>query len=107
MESRSGGKLGQKKKRKRRETRLLDRGGLHDMASPVNSLASSSASVGGEGGLWPYCRCGIPAALKSAWTEQNAGRRFFGCRNYGVCVSLLCWWAGDFVWKLICFVFMV
>ncbi|KAK4286058.1 hypothetical protein QN277_002669 [Acacia crassicarpa] len=28
------------------------------------------------------CHCGIAAPLCTSWTEQNQGRRFFGCRNY-------------------------
>ncbi|KAK4274656.1 hypothetical protein QN277_017847 [Acacia crassicarpa] len=28
------------------------------------------------------CHCGIVAPLCTSWTEQNPGRRFFGCRNY-------------------------
>ncbi|KAK4264571.1 hypothetical protein QN277_025730 [Acacia crassicarpa] len=28
------------------------------------------------------CECGLFARLYTSWTEQNLGRRFFGCINY-------------------------
>ncbi|KAK4260787.1 hypothetical protein QN277_003858 [Acacia crassicarpa] len=36
------------------------------------------------GERWPstMCQCGLFARLYTSWTEQNPGRRFFGCRNY-------------------------
>ena len=30
------------------------------------------------------CHCGQPAPIKMAWTEENPGRRFAGCRNYKI-----------------------
>ncbi|KAK4271141.1 hypothetical protein QN277_019878 [Acacia crassicarpa] len=32
--------------------------------------------------LSTMCHCGLFARLYTSWTEQNLGRRFFGCRNY-------------------------
>ncbi|KAK5775269.1 hypothetical protein PVK06_043142 [Gossypium arboreum] len=29
------------------------------------------------------CYCGILAALWTSWSNDNLGRRFFGCQNYG------------------------
>ncbi|KAL4384940.1 hypothetical protein GQ457_15G016590 [Hibiscus cannabinus] len=31
----------------------------------------------------PSCFCGRPASLRTAWTDNNAGRRFYGCANHG------------------------
>ncbi|XP_050229254.1 uncharacterized protein LOC126678400 [Mercurialis annua] len=30
----------------------------------------------------PNCHCNQPAVLKTAWTQANPGRRFFGCHGY-------------------------
>ncbi|KAL4311510.1 hypothetical protein GQ457_01G005740 [Hibiscus cannabinus] len=30
----------------------------------------------------PLCYCGVPAALRTSWTKDNPGRRFFGCPNF-------------------------
>ncbi|KAL4378190.1 hypothetical protein GQ457_02G022010 [Hibiscus cannabinus] len=29
------------------------------------------------------CFCGLPCDLRTAWSSNNPGRRFFGCKNYG------------------------
>ncbi|KAL4340924.1 hypothetical protein GQ457_08G009690 [Hibiscus cannabinus] len=31
----------------------------------------------------PICKCGKEAVLKTAWSDDNPGRRFYGCSNYG------------------------
>ncbi|KAK4400195.1 hypothetical protein Sango_1125600 [Sesamum angolense] len=28
------------------------------------------------------CHCGRPAVMRTAWTNENPGRRFHSCRNY-------------------------
>ena len=30
----------------------------------------------------PVCYCGEPAAMKTSWSDENPGRRFFGCPRY-------------------------
>ncbi|KAJ7974218.1 Zinc finger, GRF-type [Quillaja saponaria] len=40
-------------------------------------MASSS-----EDARFRYCECGAAAIVSTAWTEENAGRRFFGCPNF-------------------------
>ncbi|MBA0627031.1 hypothetical protein Godav_004585, partial [Gossypium davidsonii] len=30
----------------------------------------------------PVCYCGNPANLKTSWSNDNPGRRFFGCKKY-------------------------
>ncbi|KAL4340360.1 hypothetical protein GQ457_08G016130 [Hibiscus cannabinus] len=30
----------------------------------------------------PLCQCGVPAALRTSWTKDNLGRKFFGCPNF-------------------------
>lgn len=32
-----------------------------------------------------HCECNLYAPLATAWTDNNAGVRFFGCGNYKVC----------------------
>ncbi|KAK9005252.1 hypothetical protein V6N11_042695 [Hibiscus sabdariffa] len=27
--------------------------------------------------------CGFPAQLRTSWSNDNPGRRFFGCKNHG------------------------
>ncbi|KAL4333057.1 hypothetical protein GQ457_07G010940 [Hibiscus cannabinus] len=31
----------------------------------------------------PICRCEKRTVLKTSWSDDNSGRRFFGCSNYG------------------------
>lgn len=33
------------------------------------------------------CRCGLPAKIVTSWTDNNPGRRFFGCPLYKVLVE--------------------
>nr|CAD1838560.1 unnamed protein product [Ananas comosus var. bracteatus] len=32
----------------------------------------------------PSCFCGESAQIKTSWTDSSSGRRFLGCKNYGV-----------------------
>ncbi|KAL4280746.1 hypothetical protein GQ457_03G020470 [Hibiscus cannabinus] len=32
---------------------------------------------------FPVCGCGFPAQLKTSWSNDNPGRRFFYCKNHG------------------------
>jgi hypothetical protein len=32
----------------------------------------------------PMCCCGLPAPLKTSFTEDNFGRLFYGCVNFEV-----------------------
>ncbi|KAL4297468.1 hypothetical protein GQ457_12G008700 [Hibiscus cannabinus] len=43
----------------------------------------------------PICRCGKPVMLKTSWSDENPGRRFFGCNNYG---NRLCKSCNFFQW---------
>ncbi|XP_057445006.1 uncharacterized protein LOC130737270 [Lotus japonicus] len=29
-----------------------------------------------------YCDCGVLSPLRTSWTEENLGRRFYGCGQY-------------------------
>ncbi|KAL4272525.1 hypothetical protein GQ457_13G023110 [Hibiscus cannabinus] len=31
----------------------------------------------------PICRCGLKVKVVVSWTDDNPGRRFYGCKNYG------------------------
>ncbi|MBA0570156.1 hypothetical protein Golob_003840 [Gossypium lobatum] len=31
----------------------------------------------------PVCYCGNPAILNTSWSNDNSGRRFFGCKKFG------------------------
>ncbi|KAL4346390.1 hypothetical protein GQ457_17G020530 [Hibiscus cannabinus] len=31
----------------------------------------------------PICKCGKETMLKTAWSDDNPRRRFYGCSNYG------------------------
>ncbi|XP_060190922.1 uncharacterized protein LOC132620262 [Lycium barbarum] len=30
------------------------------------------------------CRCGFPAVVRISWSDDNPGKRFWGCQNYKV-----------------------
>ena len=32
---------------------------------------------------WPECDCGLITRRWTSWTDDNPGRRFFGCSQYG------------------------
>ncbi|MBA0575187.1 hypothetical protein Golob_027655 [Gossypium lobatum] len=34
-------------------------------------------------GLIPVCYCGNPTKLNTSWSNDNPGRRFFGCKKFG------------------------
>ncbi|KAF3649875.1 hypothetical protein FXO37_18745 [Capsicum annuum] len=42
---------------------------------------SSSLSMDFSEQDYRYCKCGNEALLKTSWTQQNFGRRFFMCKN--------------------------
>ncbi|KAB1220594.1 hypothetical protein CJ030_MR3G015847 [Morella rubra] len=46
--------------------------------------SSESSSTVGSGGQFrtPFCYCSVESCLKTSYTEQNFGRRFFTCVNY-------------------------
>jgi hypothetical protein len=57
--------------------------------SPCN-FAKMSCSLKSEATFGkPMCRCGVPACLKTSFTKENFGRRFYGCVNYDVRFFLL------------------
>ncbi|KAK8628205.1 hypothetical protein V6N13_063915 [Hibiscus sabdariffa] len=39
---------------------------------------------------FPVCGCGFSAQLRTSWSNDNLGRRFFGCKNYGSLVHHGC-----------------
>ncbi|KAL4302026.1 hypothetical protein GQ457_10G015990 [Hibiscus cannabinus] len=43
-----------------------------------------------EPSAFPMCRCGFSAQLRTSWFNDNPGRRFFGCKNYGSVVHHAC-----------------
>ncbi|XP_062164990.1 uncharacterized protein At1g43920, Chloroplastic-like [Alnus glutinosa] len=54
------------------------------------SCSWKSEATSGE----PICLCGVPAPLKTSFTDENFGRLFYGCVNYEVGRS-----CGFFQWK--------
>ena len=38
----------------------------------------------------PTCNCGVPARVKTSWTVENPGKRFYGCAYYEVSVPDFC-----------------
>ena len=38
----------------------------------------------------PTCNCGVPARVKTSWTTENPGKRFYGCAYYEVSVPDFC-----------------
>ncbi|OIS99315.1 hypothetical protein A4A49_62572 [Nicotiana attenuata] len=38
----------------------------------------------------PFCRCGDAAELVISWSNNNPGRRFYGCKNYEKDKSIGC-----------------
>ena len=67
-----------------------------EMASSSSSSSRSSSSILRRTNIeidYPgpvkYCRCvmgerRMKAARWTSWTDENPGRRFYGCRNYKV-----------------------
>uniref|UniRef100_A0A5B7BJA2 Putative cyanogenic beta-glucosidase-like n=1 Tax=Davidia involucrata TaxID=16924 RepID=A0A5B7BJA2_DAVIN len=56
-----------------------------DMASRNTSsgLTNQASSSSGQWATsFPQCYCGLRAPLKTSYTLDNSGRRFFGCSNY-------------------------
>jgi hypothetical protein len=49
-------------------------------------LSSGSSSVGRAKKSY-LCFCSLPAPIKTSWTEDNPGRRFWGCASYNSRVS--------------------
>nr|POE73976.1 hypothetical protein CFP56_56661 [Quercus suber] len=55
---------------------------------------SSSTSSHALGSPWmQFCHCGKRAPVKTSWTGENIGRRFWACEKYGVDDT-----CGYFVW---------
>nr|POE73968.1 hypothetical protein CFP56_56653 [Quercus suber] len=49
------------------------------------STMSSSTSLRALGSPWiQFCHCGKRAPVKTSWTGENIGRRFWACEKYGV-----------------------
>ncbi|KAM3247931.1 hypothetical protein P3L10_009699 [Capsicum annuum] len=42
-------------------------------------MSSASSTILYDKDFW-YCKCGHEALLKTSWTQQNSGRRFFTCK---------------------------
>ncbi|KAL4352011.1 hypothetical protein GQ457_06G006060 [Hibiscus cannabinus] len=38
----------------------------------------------------PICGCGVPAHLRTSWSNDNPGRRFFACKNHDSLVYQPC-----------------
>ncbi|TYH24821.1 hypothetical protein ES288_A03G120100v1 [Gossypium darwinii] len=43
----------------------------------------------------PVCCCGNPAKINTSWSNDNPGRRFFGCKKFGNGFQKPCWF---FTW---------
>ncbi|KAK8692057.1 hypothetical protein V6N13_075539 [Hibiscus sabdariffa] len=43
-----------------------------------------------EPSAFPLCGCGFSAQLRTSWSNDNPGRRFFGCKNHGSLVHHAC-----------------
>ncbi|XP_057425474.1 uncharacterized protein LOC130718863 [Lotus japonicus] len=54
-----------------------------DMNGRVPQASSSSAtSVSDPHGRRVICDCGVVSPLRTSWTRENPGRRFYGCGLY-------------------------
>ncbi|RYE13696.1 MAG: hypothetical protein EOP45_20800 [Sphingobacteriaceae bacterium] len=49
---------------------------------------NDEAQSSGEDRRRPSCPCGLPSIQRTSWTDENPGRRFFGCSRYTI--SCLC-----------------
>ncbi|KAL3634038.1 hypothetical protein CASFOL_021092 [Castilleja foliolosa] len=53
------------------------------MGKTENSSSSQNFHYGGTLEKH-FCRCGIELPLKTSWTKNNPGIRYWTCPNYGV-----------------------
>ncbi|KAH6757340.1 hypothetical protein C2S52_023481 [Perilla frutescens var. hirtella] len=51
------------------------------MESPSSALSARKRTFEFEDGR-NLCKCGDLEVLWTSWTQENHGRRFYGCRNY-------------------------
>ncbi|XP_062150541.1 uncharacterized protein LOC133859225 [Alnus glutinosa] len=75
-------------------SRLRDRKGKEVSRGIEKSSSGSSSVTRGEGSY--YCYCDLPAPLKTSWTTNNPGRRFWGCATYNSRTKSACKF---FKWK--------
>ena len=66
-------------------------------ASSMASTSNSRRSDYEYDGPVKYCYCNVrgcklKAPLKTSWTDENPGRRFFSCRNYSVSKFCKCFY---------------
>ncbi|KAB1206129.1 hypothetical protein CJ030_MR7G014274 [Morella rubra] len=61
---------------------LLSFSNSHSSARPCASSESSSTVGSGGQFMTPFCYYLVESCLKTSYTEQNFGRRFFTCVNY-------------------------
>ena len=55
------------------------------LLSSVNgAMEKSSSSYTIEARSRVFCLCNVEAPLVTSWTEDNPGRRFYGCGQYKV-----------------------
>ncbi|KAK8695592.1 hypothetical protein V6N13_000745 [Hibiscus sabdariffa] len=57
-------------------------GGLRRVATHMGEMEEPIAIL--------ICGCGVPAHLRTSWSNDNPGRRFFGCKNHGSLVYQPC-----------------
>ena len=53
----------------------------------AGSQFSSSSSTVIDDSVRRVCYCGTVSPLRTSWTAENPGRRFYGCGNYQVTKS--------------------
>ncbi len=64
---------------------LLEMIGPHLSGKPISRTTAPSANTG-----TPGCpKCGVPMVERVAKTGQNAGKSFWGCRNYPKCKEIV------------------
>ncbi|KAK9024975.1 hypothetical protein V6N11_064876 [Hibiscus sabdariffa] len=54
-------------------------GGLRRVATRMGEMEELIAVL--------ICGCGVPAHLRTSWSNDNPGRRFFGCKNHDSLVT--------------------
>ena len=54
------------------------------MSLRSGAMERSSSSYTSEARSRVFCPCNIEAPLVTSWTEENPGRRFYGCGLYKV-----------------------
>lgn len=62
---------------------------LQPLSAKMSSSTATSMSKDGP----VYCNCGNVLAMRTSWTVDNPGRRFYGCKDWKVSSSFIIIWS--------------